>query len=112
MGTLLYHGTRKHEIPKIPEWTATDPDHAFPFSRPRDKSSEFGGYFLTLVATRPLRVLYFDGSSAANMWGGSLDTQDTLIWGGPQLNRTLDEWRRAQDICEWGKKYDIDGFVR
>ena len=65
-----------------------------------------------MVATRPLKMLYFDGSSAAKMWGGSLDSQDVLIWGGVQLNRTWDEYSRIKDLCNWGKVYGIDAFLR
>lgn len=90
---------------------ATDPDHAYAFCRNWNYNGE-GCWQLSMVAARPLRVLYFDGSSAANMWGGSLDSQDILIWGGVQPNRTLDEGGRINDLCAWGRKYNLDGFVR
>ena len=32
--------------------------------------------------TQPLKLLYFDGSSAAKMSDGTLDSQDLLTWGG------------------------------
>ena len=110
VGTLLYHGTESPNIPTRPEWTATDPEHSYPFCR--NSTHGVGCWQLTLVATRPLRVLYFDGSSAAKMWGGSMDTQDILIWGGAQPNRTYDEYNRIDDLCDWGKIYNIDGYVR
>jgi hypothetical protein len=65
-----------------------------------------------MVATRKLKVLYFDGSSAAKMWGGPMDMQDVLIWDGVQKNRTYDEENRIRDLCNWGEKYGIDGYVR
>ena len=79
IGTLLYHGTNKEEIPHTPEWTATDPDHSYFFCYATPDNPEC--WHLTLVATRPLKVLYFDGSSAAKFLGGSMDSQDILTWG-------------------------------
>jgi len=110
VGTLLYHGTSKNEIPKTPEWVAPDPEFSYVFcGKGADPS---GCWHLTLVSTRPLKVLYFDGSSSAKMWGGPLDTQDILIWDGIQFNRTWDEDHRIIDLCKWGAKYGLDGFVR
>ncbi|KAJ6587499.1 hypothetical protein DFH09DRAFT_1074731 [Mycena vulgaris] len=67
------------------------------------------------VATRPLKVLYFDGSSAANMpaeGAGTLDAQDLLVWGQVDASRWLDERARINDLililgneimlCEFG----------
>jgi hypothetical protein len=28
VGTLLYHGRKDSELPSVPEWTATDPEHS------------------------------------------------------------------------------------
>ena len=109
-GTLLYHGTRKKEIPTVPEWTATDPEHSFLFCSSQNPGE--GGWHLTLVTTRQLKVLYFDGSSAAKMLGGPLDTQDLVAWGEIRPDRVFQERMRIDDLCEWGKVYGIDGFVR
>ena len=109
-GTLLYHGTTKNEIPQTSEWTSLDPEFSRGFCR-KERLGD-GCWHLTMVATRPLKMLYFDGSSAAKMWGGSLDSQDVLIWGGVQLNRTWDEYSRIKDLCNWGKVYGIDAFLR
>ncbi|KAF9522151.1 hypothetical protein CPB83DRAFT_800952 [Crepidotus variabilis] len=114
VGTNLYHGATTHGVPTIPtgpEWTAIDPEHAYAFCR-NWVFDGTGCWQLTLTAIRPLRVLYFDGASAAKMWGGSMDSQDILIWGGIQPNRTFDEKTRLLDLCTWGNKYSIDGFVR
>jgi hypothetical protein len=67
---------------------------------------------LTLAATRPLKVLYFDGSSGAKMKDGEMDTQDIVAWGKVSSDRFFDERNRINDLCEWGKKYQLDGFVR
>lgn len=110
MGTLLYHGTFKEEVPKVPEWVATDPEHSYLFCRSIDNAS--GCWHLTLVTTRPLKVLYFDGSSAAKMQGGAMDSQDLVIWGEVRPEWTWCEQDRIKDICEWGKQYGLDGFMR
>ncbi|KAF4579301.1 hypothetical protein EYR36_001111 [Pleurotus pulmonarius] len=103
-GTLLYHGRRDNNIPSVPEWVATDPEHSILFCREEC-------WHLTLVTTRPLKVLYFDGSSAAKMEGGPMDSQDIVAWGEIKPDWTFNERRRIEDLCEWGKKFNLDGFV-
>ncbi|KAJ7062274.1 hypothetical protein C8F01DRAFT_1024455 [Mycena amicta] len=127
VGTLLFHGRSDEHLPANPEWTATDPEHAYHFCGssgiPRNRSEEpppsewewptgDGCWQLTLVTTRPLQVLYFDGSSAANMRDGTLDTQDLLVWGEASPDRWLDERVRLDDLCAWGKGVGVDGFIR
>ncbi|KAG1887217.1 hypothetical protein F4604DRAFT_1917027 [Suillus subluteus] len=108
IGTLLYHGTKGSQmIPSGPEWTAMDPEHSIYFSH-----GNRSGWHLTLATTRPLKVLYFDGSSAAKLSDGTMDTQDIIAWGGPRPGRFLDERDRIEDLCTWGKKFRIDGFAR
>ncbi|KAG5636230.1 hypothetical protein H0H81_008737, partial [Sphagnurus paluster] len=68
-----------------------------------------GCWQFTFVTTRPLKVLYFDGSSAAKMKGGPLDSQDILWWGQPFTE--WDERSRINGLCEWGKQFGLDGFV-
>ena len=110
IGTLLYHGTLKNEIPRSPEWTAIDPEHSYVFCRATPEDS--GCWHLTLVVTRPLRVLYFDGSSAVTFHGGAMDSQDVLMWGEAKPEWIFEEVKRLHDLCEWGRSYGIDGFVR
>ncbi|KAG1750191.1 hypothetical protein EDB19DRAFT_1629309 [Suillus lakei] len=106
-GTLLYHGTSRNKIPSEPDWTATDPEHSILFAR-----GNGDGWHLTLAATRPLKVLYFDGSSAAKVSEGTMDTQDIIAWGEVQPDRARDERSRIKDLCTWGKEFGIDGFAR
>ncbi|KAF7293840.1 hypothetical protein HMN09_01179900 [Mycena chlorophos] len=131
VGNLLFHGRADPFLPIIPEWTATDPEHAYHFCgspgiprRPKPDPDNPpppsqphlpqgpGCWQLTLVAKRPLKVIYFDGSSAANLKDGTLDTQDMLAWGTPSPERWLDERQRLDDLCAWGKEFGVDGFVR
>ncbi|GAW04049.1 hypothetical protein LENED_005816 [Lentinula edodes] len=87
------------------EWTATDPEHSFQFcKRPC--------WHLTVVTTRPLKVLYFDGSSAVKMHGGSMDSQDILLWGGRKAEMVFSEEERLNQLCKWGREFEMDGFVR
>ena len=107
-GTLLYHGTDHDTLPSGPEWTATDPEHSMFFSRGNES-----GWHLTLAATRPLKILYFDGNSAAKIQSeGTMDIQDIISWGEPRPDRWFDDPRRITDLCTWGKEFGIDGFVR
>lgn len=108
-GTLLYHGAFSDKIPTIPEWTATDPEHSILFCR---GASDTGCWHLTLAATRPLKVLYFDGTSAANTKDGTLDTQDIIAWGELKPDWWMHEQQRLEDLCKWGAPYGVDGYVR
>ncbi|KAF9236704.1 hypothetical protein BU15DRAFT_76664 [Melanogaster broomeanus] len=99
-GTLLYHGTNRNELPPGPDWTSVDPEHSLFFCS--DETGR-GCWHLTLVTTRPLKVVYFDGTSAANTMWGSLDTQDLIAWGMSQPSRIFDERGRIKDLCQWGK---------
>ncbi|KIJ12854.1 hypothetical protein PAXINDRAFT_14412 [Paxillus involutus ATCC 200175] len=108
-GTLLYHGTRQNELPPGPEWTATDPEHSVLFCG--GESGE-GCWLFTLATTRPLKVVYFDGSSAAKVEYGPLDAQDLIAWGTSRPWWTFEEIQRIRDLCKWGQDYGVDGFVR
>ncbi|KAJ7449315.1 hypothetical protein FB451DRAFT_1053461 [Mycena latifolia] len=109
VGTLLYHGRGDSNLPTVPDWTATDPEHSYMFCR---GSSEEGCWHLTIITSRPLQVLYFDGSSAAKMRDGPMDTQDVVGWGQVAPDRYFDERNRIIDLCNWGKPLGIDGYVR
>lgn len=110
IGTLLYHGTTTKQIPVIPEWTAMDPEHSCLFCKKQPGVS--GCWHLTLAVKHPLKVLYFDGNSAANTPRGNMDSQDLLAWGRIDTERWLDEENRINDLCAWAKDRDIHGFVR
>jgi len=70
-------------------------------------------WHLTLAATRPLKILYFDGNSAAKIQcEGTMDIQDIISWGEPRPDRWFDEEGRITDLCTWGNEFGIDGFVR
>ncbi|KAF8194763.1 hypothetical protein K438DRAFT_2127967 [Mycena galopus ATCC 62051] len=116
VGTLLYHGRSDSALPTFPEWTATDPEHAFPWCGDSlaTNDSVAGCWQLTLVATRPLKVLYFDGTSAAKLKNGHgpLDAQDLIAWGKIDPTRALDERARINHLCAWGKDFGIDGYLR
>ncbi|KAG9091764.1 hypothetical protein FRC07_011789, partial [Ceratobasidium sp. 392] len=107
IGTTLYHGRGGIQSPTAAEWLAFDPEHAILFTRGVDSR------LFTFVTTRPLKILYFDGSSAAKLSSGSLDTQQLLAWGTTGNNTGMgDERRIIVDLCDWGKNLGIDGYVR
>jgi hypothetical protein len=109
VGTLLYHGTPINRIPSLLDWVATDPEHANFFCL---GSKESECWQLTLMTTRPLNILYFDGTSAGKMEGGTMDSQDLVAWGRLRPECVPAEYIRIRDLCEWGSKYGLDGFVR
>ena len=67
---------------------------------------------ISLQAKRDLRLVYFDGLSAAKMKDGPLDSQDVIAWGRPRPDKYLSEWERIETLCDWGKPLGLDGFVR
>jgi hypothetical protein len=68
---------------------------------------------MSFVTTRRLRLVYFDGSSAAKLWNsGVMDTQDLLFWGNFDSERLGREKERIETACKWGKPFGLDGFVR
>lgn len=107
-GTLLHHGTTVNQVPDRPEWVALDIEHSYILCGTANMSC----WHLTLAVTRPLKVLYFDGSSAVKMQGGSMDSQDLIAWGKSEPKRHSDEINRIIDLCAWAKDRDIQGFVR
>ncbi|KAG1733926.1 uncharacterized protein EDB91DRAFT_1299648, partial [Suillus paluster] len=108
-GTLLYHAAYSNNIPMVPEWTAMDPEHSMYFCR---GSLDTGCRHLTLAATRPLKVLYFDGNSAGNTNNGTVDTQDIIAWGELRPDWWSNEEQRIINLCKWGAPYAVDGYVR
>ncbi|KAG2064918.1 hypothetical protein BDR04DRAFT_1122220 [Suillus decipiens] len=50
-------------------------------------------------------ILYFDGSSAAKMSEGTMDTQDIVAWGEVQPERYLDERQRIKDL--WVRIFEV-----
>ena len=69
----------------------------------------------TYAATRPLRAVYFDGFSAAKQFGGAQDLQDMLIGLDSKAIEKIrgnPDYERGRLLCEWGKQYGIQGFVR
>ncbi|KAF9258265.1 hypothetical protein L218DRAFT_948509 [Marasmius fiardii PR-910] len=106
--TLLYHGRSDNNFPNGSDWTSVDPEHSYLFCRLDEEC-----WHLALVTTRTLRVLYFDGSSAVKMRGGSMDTQDLMLWGKARDEETFHEQERLALLCKnWGREFGIDGFVR
>jgi hypothetical protein len=110
VGTLLYHGsiTGPH-LPTALDWVSVEPDHSIGFSH---GSIETGCWHLTLKVTQPMKVLYFDGSSATKIPEGTMDTQDLVAWSGMKPEWVRNEKQRIMDLCKWGQKYGINGFVR
>ncbi|KAG6326224.1 hypothetical protein ID866_12865, partial [Astraeus odoratus] len=107
-GTLLYHGALRNRFPTTPDWVAMDPEESTFFCR---GPSEEGCWHLTLSTTRPLKIAYFDGSSAAKLDAGCMDAQDVITWGKVLPERTTMEIERINALCQWGEQYGLDGFV-
>ncbi|KAG0707828.1 hypothetical protein DFH29DRAFT_1053514 [Suillus ampliporus] len=110
VGTLLYHGSMSGpHIPTALDWVATEPDHSMLLCHGDVKA---GCWHITFAVTRPMKVLYFDGSSAAKLPEGTMDTQDLVAWSEMKPEWLTSESRRIKDLCAWGQKYGVNGFVR
>lgn len=137
-GTLLYHGNAYAKVPERPDWLAFEVEHGEYFARKLISSfgsssgvhvvserdafamkksgpSNFGpGYLHVYQANRPLRLLYFDGMSAATGSPlGPSDMQEYMF-----LNHT---WNWDSDggimdygaaLCKKGAEWGVEGFVR
>src|ERR1700710_2476974 len=110
VGSILYHGaiTGPH-IPTALDWVAMEPEHSLVFCT---GTAETGCWHATFAVTRPMKVLYFDGSSAAKLPEGTADTQDLVAWSEMKPDWLLNDPQRIYDLCEWGLKYGVNGFVR
>ena len=104
-GTILYHGRVDPRIPSSPDWLAFDFEHAYLLCHGPD-------YLISLQVKRDLRLLYFDGSSAAKMKDGPMDSQDVILWGRPRPDKFNSERERINALCDWGRQFGLDGFVR
>ena len=105
-GTILYHGRYDDVEPTTLEWLALN----FELSR------LFCGedcFVLSYIAMRPLRLVYFDGSSASKMLDGTLDAQNVLVWGTSRPEQCRQDTVRIKWFCdEWGQQFGLDGVVR
>ncbi|EJU00467.1 hypothetical protein DACRYDRAFT_16916 [Dacryopinax primogenitus] len=53
----------------------------------------------------PSKLLYFDGAR-------TLDTQDVLLYGNVSTGTRWNPFGRIVELCDWGKQFGIDGFLR
>jgi hypothetical protein len=94
-------------IPPKSDWLAFDPEHSYIFCNTKCR-------LLTFATTRELKLLYFDGLSAAKAGQNitSMETQDLLAWGELRPDMEGNEFVRIAALCAWGRQYGLDGFVR
>lgn len=68
---------------------------------------------LTFRVREPLsRMILLDGSSAAKTTSGEMDQQFLLANMKDIDNPLFGEFEAAERICEWGKSFGLDGFIR
>jgi len=82
-----------------------EPEHSMVFCR---GSLETGCWHATFAVTRPMKVLYFDGNSAAKIPEGTMDTQDLVAWSEMKPEWVGNEEQRIQDLCKWGMWYRME----
>ena len=69
-------------------------------------------YVISFQAKRDLRLVYFDGLSAAKVKDGPIDSQDIIAWGRLRPDKHNSERERIETLCEWGRPLGLDGFIR
>ena len=137
-GTLLYHGNAYAEVPKVPEWLAFEIEHSENFARKMIFSSRSSsgvqavnepdalfpesrgpykfdpGYLHVYQANRPLRLLYFDGMSAATASHlGTSDMQEYMFLDRTWNHDYGDIMLYAAALCKKGAEWGgVEGFVR
>ncbi|KZV73069.1 hypothetical protein PENSPDRAFT_603320 [Peniophora sp. CONT] len=106
VGTLLHHGliTPNGSVPTQPDWLAFDQEHSYIFGSQVCRLYSF-------MTTRDVKLLYFDGNSAANEFG-MMETADLIAWGKIRPDRANSEYERIVALCEWAKPRGLDGFIR
>ncbi|KAF7972389.1 hypothetical protein HWV62_18028 [Athelia sp. TMB] len=114
-GTLLYHAGLD---PIGMGWLAIDAEHSYGYGGGGGQAVAQGAPYsmlYTYAAARSLRTVYFDGFSAAKQFGGAQDLQDMVVGldskAQEKIRGNLD-YERGRLLCEWGKQYGIQGFVR
>ncbi|KAJ8125066.1 hypothetical protein O1611_g8575 [Lasiodiplodia mahajangana] len=109
--TQLFHGRHGPGLPDKLQFFAFDAEMSLGIFGAAGSS-----VLHTLTTTRPLRVVYFDGQSAALTEAGTLDSQMAILNGEvppiPTYNHVYDENQRALDLCALVGDLRIDGVVR
>lgn len=102
------------QIPEHPR-LRVQVDASLDLTRPRSEE----GYIHTFRTTRELRLLYFNGMSAAVSGNGTQDLQDIMIDRPIYQNASFDRRGRspsstARKLCQWQAeaRYNLDGFLR
>ncbi|EMC94524.1 hypothetical protein BAUCODRAFT_158108 [Baudoinia panamericana UAMH 10762] len=72
--TNLYHARIGSTLPPSPEWFAFDSEMSYSIA-----GTGLNSYLLTYRTTRPVRCIYFDGTSASLMNDGSMESQMLLL---------------------------------
>ncbi|GAM90024.1 hypothetical protein ANO11243_080640 [Dothideomycetidae sp. 11243] len=142
-GTLLYRGSPKNTTLHKSAWLSFEPEHALWHAAGRigrDRALQglrvqqevtetsveqqvpldgvsSNGWLVTYATSRPLRLIYLDGLSAAKSVRGTLDLQDFLILDYDMigLESKANDYRRASDLCDVIKDRwagSVDGFIR
>ncbi|OAX31315.1 hypothetical protein K503DRAFT_813853 [Rhizopogon vinicolor AM-OR11-026] len=108
VGTILYHGAISGpHIPTALDWVAMEPEHSIVFC---GGTVKIGCWHATFAVTHPVKVFYFDGSSAANIPEGTI-TQDLVAWSEMEPERVDNEAQCIQNLCKWGLKNGVNGLV-
>lgn len=113
-GTRLYHGLNNYTLaPDGMEWLGFEPEMSYSIHSRRPG----GSTLLTYRATRPLRVIYFDGQSASLGPAGYMDSQTAIIKGDvpiefPTEDFLMGEYQRGEELCQLGIQFGFEGVVR
>lgn len=78
--------------------------------------SDHDPYLHVMRTTRPMKILYIDGSSAVLSASGTLDLQSVMLGRNISTQRSdpsiYDEKVRRHELCSWLTGLNIEGLVR
>ncbi|KRZ98563.1 uncharacterized protein AC631_05679 [Debaryomyces fabryi] len=115
--TRLYHARSDRNIPDMFEWIAFNYEFSYSFSgfKRRVEEQEFSrndrGFLFTFRTKRPLnKVIFLDGASAAK--SAPFMDQQMILSKQENISEPVDERLAAEKICNWGKSFGLQGFIR
>ncbi|KAG9314905.1 hypothetical protein JVU11DRAFT_4013 [Chiua virens] len=102
MGTLLYHGTYRDEIPPDPDWLSVDPENSYYFCRshtvklkPNQIKKDEVGILVCSQLFGPLKSYILMAPVLPSFRSGEIP----------------EEVAPLQELCKWGRKLGVDGLM-
>ncbi|KAK0663419.1 hypothetical protein QBC41DRAFT_26005 [Cercophora samala] len=86
-------------------------ENGYKAGKDEDEDEDSEGHLQIYRTTKPVRLLYLDGTSAANSEMGTLDLQDFVL-RGKRNAEIWDEFGRATSLCDIVTSWGLQGVIR